>query len=146
MGSAFVSRDQADIGTMSLCLIGIAHTCAVLVAVQRDGFRILHTSSTIECALSRRAVRISLTGFESLGCGGSGLGESRKEDECGGDGKILHVPDCNRVSKTVERRSVLLDILDMWSKRFEADTELNMGIEGGTIYSPPSPPTHRPLR
>lgn len=27
----------------------------------------------------------------------------------------------------------------MWSKRFEADTELEMGIEGGTIYLPSFP-------
>lgn len=90
-------------------------------------------NSAVKCALSRGAVRISLTTFKSLSCRGSGLGNSRKECECCWDGKNLHVPESNKVSKTVEGRSDLLDTFDMWSKSFEADTELKMGIKGGTI-------------
>lgn len=88
---------------MSLYQTGMAHTREVLVSVQRDGLRILNTSSAVKYALSRGAVRVSLTGFESLSCSGSGLGDSRKEGECRGDGKNLHVFECNGFSKRVER-------------------------------------------
>lgn len=84
---------------MSLCQIEMAHTRAVLVAVQRDGLRILDTNRAVKYALSRFAVRISLTGFESLSCSGRGLGDSRKEGQCRGDGKILHVSVCKGFRK-----------------------------------------------
>lgn len=105
------------------------HTRAVLMAIKRDGYLVLDIDSAVKCALSRRAIRIALTTFESLSCRRSGLGDSRKEGECCWDGKNLHVPECNKVSKMVEG----CDTFDVWSKRFEADTELKMGIKGSTI-------------
>lgn len=133
--------------TMSLSQMGMAHTREVLVAVQRDGSLILDTNRAVKCAISIGTVRISsLTCFETLSCSGSGLRDSRAEGECRGDGKNLHVLECNGFSKTVERRSGLSDTFDMWSKCFEAGAELKMGIEGDTIYilsPPPSQHKHR---
>lgn len=81
------------------------HTRAVSVAVKRDGYLVFDIYSAVKCALSRGAVRISLTTFERLSCSGSGLGDRRKEGECCWDGKKLHVPECNKVSKMLEGRS-----------------------------------------
>lgn len=117
---------------MHLSQIEMIHTRAILVAVKRDGFRVFDMNSAVKCAQSRGAVRISLTIFESLSCRGSGLGDSRKEGECCWDGNNLHVSECNKASKMVGR-SDLLDTFDILSKRFEADTELKMGIKGGAI-------------
>lgn len=118
---------------MHLSQIEMIHTRAILVAVKRDGHLVFDMNSAVKFALSRGAVRISLTIFERLSCRGSGLGDSRKEGECCRDGNNLHVPECNKVSKMVEGRSDLLDTFDILSKHFEADTELKMGIKGGAI-------------
>lgn len=102
---------------MHLRQIEIIHTCSVLVAVKRDGYRVLDINRAVKFAQSRGAVRISsLTAFESLGCRGSGLGDSRKEGECCWDGNNLHVPECNKVSKRVDGRPDLLDTFDILSK------------------------------
>lgn len=100
---------------MHLRQIEMIHTCSVLVAVKRDGYRVLDINRAVKFAQSRGAVRISLTAFESLSCRGSGLGDSRKEDECCWDGNNLHVPECNKVSKRVGGRSDLLDTFDILS-------------------------------
>lgn len=118
---------------MHLSQTEMIHTRAISVAVKRHGFRVFDINSAVKCAQSRGPVRISLTTFESLSCRGSGLDDSRKEGECCWDGNNLHVPECNKVSKMVEGRSDLLDTFDILSKRFEADTELKMGIKGGAI-------------
>lgn len=89
------------------------HTRDVFVAVKRDGFGVLDINSAVKYALRRGAVRISLATFESLSCSGSGLDDSRKEGECCWNGKTLHVPECNKVSKMVEGRSDILETFEI---------------------------------